>query len=145
MTVLHLILNDADCRGNVILPLPIQVACMFAYVCQTGMEVCSSKQLSSRSRGLGRLPTLRLDRRVDALDLVSENDVLVAGKAWWVSQTCVKPPCPDINTLCVCVYIYMYINPYIHPYIQKTNRWMDGWIDQEQIDTKWMIFSYLLT
>ena len=32
-----------------------------------------------RSRGLGRLPTLRLDRRVDALDLVPENDVLVAG------------------------------------------------------------------
>eukprot|EP00435_Cladocopium_sp_Y103_P054446 s526_g17.t1 len=32
-----------------------------------------------QSRGLGRLPTLRLDRRVDALDLVSENDVLVAG------------------------------------------------------------------
>lgn len=32
-----------------------------------------------QSRGLGRLPTLRLDRRVDDLDLVSENDVLVAG------------------------------------------------------------------
>ena len=32
-----------------------------------------------QSRGLGRLPTLRLDRRVDALDLVPENDVLVAG------------------------------------------------------------------
>ena len=28
---------------------------------------------------MGRLPTLRLDRRVDALDLVPENDVLVAG------------------------------------------------------------------
>lgn len=32
-----------------------------------------------QSRGLGRLPTLRLERRVDALDLVAENDVLVAG------------------------------------------------------------------